>query len=91
MAELALDAASGLARWQLVEQNESGGIIQLHFVRATPLWRFKDDIRVRIAPAAGGGSLLTAESRSRVGKGDLGQNPRNLRELLGAIRAAERP
>ena len=91
MAELALDAASGLARWELVEQNESGGIIQLYFVRATPLWRFKDDIRVSIAPAKGGGSLLTAQSRSRVGKGDLGQNPRNLRELLGAIRAAERP
>jgi uncharacterized protein (DUF1499 family) len=47
--------------------------------------RYKDDIRLSIKPADSG-SLLSAESRSRVGRGDLGQNPRNLRELLGAIR-----
>jgi uncharacterized protein (DUF1499 family) len=59
----------------------------LHFVRTTPLMRYKDDIRVRIVPAASG-SRVSAESRSRIGRGDLGQNPRNLRELLAAVRGA---
>ena len=83
-------AAGKLPRWELVERRETDGGVKLHFIRTTRLWKFKDDIRVNIAPAQPiGGSLLTAESRSRVGKGDLGQNPRNLRELLEAVRRAE--
>jgi uncharacterized protein (DUF1499 family) len=49
--------------------------------------KYRDDIRVQIEPAAEG-TRLSAESRSRVGKGDLGQNPRNLRELLDKVRPA---
>jgi uncharacterized protein (DUF1499 family) len=89
-AELAahVEAATCLLKdWRLQAQNESAGAIELHFVRTTPVLRFRDDIRVTIT-AADGGSRLTAESRSRVGKGDLGQNHRNLRELLDAVRAA---
>ena len=79
-------AARDLPRWTLTERRETEGAIELHFVRSTAVLRFRDDIRVRIEPTGDGGSLLTAESRSRVGKGDLGQNPRNLRELLEAVR-----
>ncbi|MCI0361006.1 MAG: DUF1499 domain-containing protein [Planctomycetaceae bacterium] len=89
-AELAaaiVRCVEGLPRWQLVERTDKPTEITLHFVRTTGLVGYKDDIRVRIVPA-GEGSRLTAESQSRVGKGDLGQNPRNLRELLGAIRAS---
>jgi uncharacterized protein (DUF1499 family) len=85
MAKLVIQAAESLPRWELVEQTEAGEAIRLHFVRKTGLVGYKDDIRVRIE-AAEGGSRLSAESRSRVGKGDLGQNPRNLRELLGQVR-----
>jgi uncharacterized protein (DUF1499 family) len=85
MARLVIQAAESLPRWELVEQNDEAAEIRLHFVRTTGLVGYKDDIRVRIEPAAGG-SRLSAESRSRVGKGDLGQNPRNLRELLGQVR-----
>ena len=83
-------AAAGLPNWRLESRQENGESIELRFVRTTRLLRFVDDIRVRIAPTAGG-SRLTAESRSRVGKGDLGQNPRNLRELLGAVRGSLKP
>ena len=86
LAKIVAAAANVLPRWELAEQSEEDGTVELHFVRSTPLWKFKDDIRVHIDPTENGGSLLTAESRSRVGKGDLGQNPRNLRELLAAIR-----
>lgn len=33
------------------------------------------------------GARVSAESASRIGKGDLGQNPRNLRELMRAVAA----
>jgi hypothetical protein len=55
-----------------------------HLVRTTALMRWKDDVWV-VVERREGGVRLHAESRSRVGKGDLGQNPRNLRELLGAL------
>jgi uncharacterized protein (DUF1499 family) len=87
LAALVTKSAQSLPRWALVEQAQTGDTIQLHFVRTTGLVGYKDDIRVRIEPA-GEGSRLSAESRSRIGKGDLGQNPRNLRELLGPLRAS---
>ena len=86
LAKLVIAAAAKIHRWELAER-QAGPPLVLHFVRTTGLMRYKDDIHVRIEPA-NGGTLLTAESRSRIGKGDLGQNPRNLRELLGAVRAA---
>jgi uncharacterized protein (DUF1499 family) len=87
-ADLVERAAATLPRWQAAGRNSAGDAIELRFVRTTPLMRFKDDITVRVVPATGqgGGGRITAESQSRVGKGDLGQNPRNLRELLTAIR-----
>lgn len=60
-------------------------VIRMHLVRRTRWLRFRDDIYVTLTPTAEGGSLLEATSQSRIGKGDLGQNPRNLRELLDAL------
>lgn len=64
-----------------------------HLVHSSGLLGFRDDVWlvVEAVPAGadgGGGLRLHAESRSRVGKGDLGQNPRNLRELNKRLRAA---
>ncbi|WP_205544207.1 DUF1499 domain-containing protein [Rubrobacter indicoceani] len=74
------NVADRLPGWELA--GEPGG--ELHLVRRTKLMRFRDDVRVRIA-AEGQGLKLVAESSSRVGRSDLGQNPRNLAELLPAI------
>ena len=53
-------------------------------VRTTRLFRFRDDVKVRVyARADGAGSELTGASR--VGKNDLGQNFRNIKELLQAV------
>lgn len=57
-----------------------------HLVHKTGLWGFKDDVWL-VAEDLGDGRLrLHADSRSRIGKGDLGQNPRNVRELMTALR-----
>lgn len=62
------------------------GATTLHLVRTTPLMRYRDDVWVAIEPVGDHQVRIGAESRSRLGKGDLGQNPRNLRELLGYLR-----
>jgi uncharacterized protein (DUF1499 family) len=82
----ALDAAeraiSGLSNWSLAGRDDEG----LRAVRTTSLLRFKDDVHVVAEPAnEPGRTRLELTSASRLGKGDLGQNPRNLRELLDAL------
>jgi uncharacterized protein (DUF1499 family) len=78
-------AVTELPRWQLLDQRTEGDTTELHLTRTTPLFGFMDDIRVTIQPHADS-VRLTAHSKSRLGKGDLGQNPRNLKELLGEVR-----
>ena len=78
-------AAETLPRWTFGEQTDAGGVITLSFVRTTRLLGFKDDITLRVEPTAGG-AIIHVTSQSRVGKGDLGQNPRNLKQILGAVR-----
>lgn len=80
--DAATRAVSKLPNWSVVYQE--GNV--LHAVRTTRLLRFKDDITVEAHPGARPDhSRLEIYSASRLGKGDLGQNPRNLRELAGAL------
>lgn len=62
----------------------AAGDVVLKFVRVTRIMKYRDDITVTISPTREGSSV-SAESQSRVGKGDLGQNPRNLKELLRVL------
>jgi len=78
-------AAETLPRWSFEGRTEAGNVITLRFIRATKLFGFKDDITLRVESSAQG-AIVNATSQSRVGKGDLGQNPRNLKEILGAVR-----
>ena len=56
----------------------------LHLTRRTRIVGYTDDIRLQFLPE-GRGTIIHAESRSRVGVGDLGQNRRNILELWEAI------
>lgn len=61
--------------------------LQLHLVRATRIMQFKDDVHLTFnQDPETGGSVLHVKSRSRLGRGDLGQNPRNIKELIAGIR-----
>ena len=77
-------AVSDLPRWQLVDTRADSGTSELRFVRTSRLFRFHDDVTVWVEER-GDGSVIRARSASRIGTGDLGQNPRNLRELMAAI------
>ena len=53
-------------------------------MHTTRLLGFEDDVTVTVE-AHGAGSLVNMRSRSRVGRGDFGQNARNIRELQSAL------
>jgi uncharacterized protein (DUF1499 family) len=61
----------------------------IHLTRRTKWLRFVDDVHVQLTEeVSSSGEVVTrvdAESQSRVGKGDLGQNPRNLKHLRDAF------
>ena len=73
------------SRWSIESRDQQQHAILIHLTRRTLVMRFTDDIHVRLE-ADGGGTRVEAESQSRFGKGDLGQNPRNLKELLSGLR-----
>ncbi|MBE0592672.1 MAG: DUF1499 domain-containing protein [Gemmatimonadales bacterium] len=77
-------AVNELPRWQLVDTRADSGTSELRFVRTSRFFRFHDDVTVWVEQR-GDGSVIRARSASRIGTGDLGQNPRNLRELMAAI------
>lgn len=66
-------------------KDPAGTVTVVHLERQTPLFRFVDDIWV-VIDELGDLKRVQAESRSRVGRGDLGQNPRNLIALMSALR-----
>ncbi len=88
-AERLKQCIPNLTRWTWVDQTRfpEGGI-NVTLVHQTTLFRFKDDVQVSISPETGSAPsvVLNVTSRSRVGKGDLGQNPRNIKELFAAMR-----
>jgi hypothetical protein len=60
----------------------------LSAVAVTPLLRFKDDVTVRVRPAAGG-SRVDVRSRSRLGRDDLGANAARIRHFLSDLRSRQ--
>ena len=78
-------AVRGLPRWRVEMTDAAAGIVTA--TRRTRLFRFTDDVTIRLEPAAGG-TRVHVRSQSRVGKGDFGQNRRNVMELFAALRIA---
>jgi uncharacterized protein (DUF1499 family) len=75
--------ARGLPRWNVEKVDVEGR--RLHLTHLTGLWRFVDDIHLTFETAEGG-TRVRGRSQSRVGLLDFGQNRRNLKELIAALR-----
>jgi uncharacterized protein (DUF1499 family) len=81
----AVKAAAGrMSRFAFVGAGRGPGGSEVHYVASTRVFRFKDDVNVRIR-REGGKTKVTVRSKSRMGKIDFGQNARNVRELLAAV------
>lgn len=71
---------AGNARWTIRAADDS----VIWATRTTRVFRWVDDIFILLTPV-GDSTRVDARSASRVGKGDLGQNRRNLAELWAAV------
>ena len=92
VADAVRQVAATLPGWRVVSVHPIGDETRIEesiwvadLVRTTRLFRFQDDVSLTIV-RSDHSTDITAMSRSRVGVGDLGQNPRNIREILGALR-----
>ena len=79
--DIALAAVSNM-KWTLVGSSREQGRIE---ATDTTFWfGFKDDIVVRLRPAAGG-TRVDVRSVSRVGGGDVGTNAKRIRAYLSVL------
>jgi uncharacterized protein (DUF1499 family) len=86
--ELGVPPAAAFARalaaaremgWEVVAAEEKEGRIEA--VATTRWFGFKDDVVVRLTPAAGG-ARIDVRSKSRVGRSDVGANARRIERFL---------
>jgi len=76
--EKAKSAAESLG-WHITLADPARGVIEAR--DTSKLFRFVDDVAIRIRPGASGGSLIDIRSKSRDGKGDLGANATRIRKF----------
>lgn len=77
----ALETAQELG-WEIVAQSDSRFVFDA--TDSTAMFRFVDDIAVRVVPQ-GTGSVLDIRSKSRDGRGDLGANAKRIRAFTAAM------
>lgn len=88
--EAVLERAQALALgmgWEVRKVDRQAGV--LHATTITGLFRFRDDVGLRVR-AETGGTRVDMRSRSRVGQGDFGANAARIRAFLAALSASER-
>src|SRR5947209_6945709 len=73
-----------LPRWRVEKADGAAG--EVHLTHRTRGPGFVDDVRLRLE-AVPEGTRLHGRSKSRVGLIDFGQNRRNLKELVAALRS----
>ena len=71
------------AGWELLRDDHD--YHELHLVVTTPLWKFKDDVLIRIVPVSEGNNAVYIRSSSRTGKGDLGTNTRHILDFYAQL------
>jgi uncharacterized protein (DUF1499 family) len=73
-----------LPRFTFVAAGHGPGGAEIQAVAATRVFKFKDDLTIRIR-RQGGRTRVGVRSHSRTGKWDFGQNARNIREFQAAL------
>jgi Protein of unknown function (DUF1499) len=81
--EAALETARARRGWSVVETDARRGEILAE--ARTALWRFVDDVAIRISLDELGMTRVDVASQSRVGTADLGANARRIARFLHAL------
>jgi uncharacterized protein (DUF1499 family) len=77
--------AEQMSGWEITEADPASGTIEA--IAVTPLFRFQDDIVIRLRDEAGG-CRIDMRSKSRDGQGDIGANATRIRTYIAAVEAA---
>lgn len=80
--ERAAETIDELPRWQTVSVDREARVIDAE--AATWLFGFTSDMTINIEPH-GSGCIVQMRSKSRVGRGDFGQNARNIRLFQSSL------
>jgi hypothetical protein len=70
--------------WDIATFDPGNGIVEA--VDTSLFFRFKDNVVIRVRPAAAGGSIVDMRSISRVGVSDVGVNAGRVRSFLADLR-----
>lgn len=81
--EEARAGVQSLEQWTLVSEDSAAHTLQAE--RETSVFGFVDDVSVTIDPITEFVTRVHVKSASRVGKGDFGQNARNIEEFLAEL------
>ena len=81
----AQQAMRSLSHWRVVHVDDENDTIDAEV--ETPIGKFLDDVTLYVQPQAIGQIRVVIRSRSRQGRGDLGQNAQHIRNLQDAMDA----
>jgi len=70
--------------WRLISESKQGE--EMRFAIEVPVLVFTDDLSLTLRPHPSG-TLVEVHSRSRVGRGDFGENARHIRQIMSALKA----
>lgn len=76
-------SAQALPGWTVITQDRT--TLTLTAERTTRLMGFVDDITIKVEPVTEFATRVHLKSASRIGKGDFGQNARNIQEFFGEL------
>jgi hypothetical protein len=79
----AVDTARAQRRWTVTAAEARQGVIEAE--ARTALWKFVDDVQVRVWLDGDGRTRVDLTSASRVGSADLGTNARRIARFLHAL------
>jgi uncharacterized protein (DUF1499 family) len=79
----ALSLAKSLPRWTVTHEDDIAGVIRAE--SRTLIFRFVDDVEIRVGLDSDGHTRFDMRSASRVGKWDLGTNARRIDAFQTAL------
>jgi uncharacterized protein (DUF1499 family) len=82
----ALAQARAMPAWSVTQ--EDANAMTLEAVATSNLFRFQDDVAIRVRPD-GSGAKVDMRSKSRDGKGDMGVNTARIRSYIDALAPAK--
>jgi uncharacterized protein (DUF1499 family) len=77
--DAALHAVDRMPRWTILAYQPESGEIKAE--AKSLVFRFVDDVVIRVT-SQGASTVVSVRSASRIGRGDFGQNARNIRAFL---------